>query len=305
MRRNDPLAVHLALVGTVLFWGFSFVATKMALETFPPFSMVFLRFLLAAGFFLALTRGRSFAKFSRREHGLLFLTALFEPGLYFVFETLGLQRTTAPKAALIIATIPLAVGLFAALLLKERARRSDLAAAVISLFGVGALVVGDPDFVPRLDGAFLGDLLIVGAVISAALYMVIARNLGGTHSSLEITSVQMTWGAIFFLPGFLWELPRSDWGAVSGGSILALAYLTVFATVAAFLLYNHALTRLPASRASVFINLIPVVTATGAWLLLVEVLTPLQMMGGGLVMAAVFGANLPRRRAAAVPEMGG
>lgn len=302
MRRNDPLAVHLALAGTVLFWGLSFVATKMALETFPPFSMVFLRFLLASGFFLALTRGRSFARFTRREHVLLFLTALSEPGLYFVFETLGLQRTTAPKAALIIATIPLCVSLFAALLLNERARRSDLAAAVVSLCGVTALVIGDPTFVPRLGGAFLGDLLIVGAVISASLYMVIARNLGGRHSSLEITSVQLTWGAVFFLPGFLWELPRSDWGAVGAESLVALAYLTVFATVAAFLLYNHALTLLPASRASVFINLIPVVTAAGAWLLLGEVLTPLQMLGGGLVMAAVFGANLPRRGAATAGE---
>lgn len=304
MQRNDPLAVHLALTGAVLFWGLSFVATKVALETFPPFSLVFCRFALATVFFMALTRGRVFAAFTRREHGLLFLTALFEPGLYFVFETLGLQRTTAPKAALIIATIPLAVTLFAALLLKERARRTDLAAAFVSLAGVAALVAGDPGFVPRLDGAFLGDLLIGGAVLSAAMYMIIARNLGRRHTALEITSVQLAWGAVFFLPGFLWELPRSDWSAVDEASLSALAYLTVFATVAAFLLYNHALTRLTASRASVFINLIPVVTAVGAWLLLGEMLAPLQMMGGGLVLAAVFGSRLPRRRAATAGEAG-
>lgn len=91
---------------------------------------------------------------------------------------------------------------------------------------------------------------------------------------------------------FLWELPELQWSSISGRSLVALAYLTVFATFGAFLCYNYGLTKVPASRASVFINGIPVVTALGAWLLLDEKLTMLQITGGLLVLFGVYLANL-------------
>jgi drug/metabolite transporter (DMT)-like permease len=74
---------------------------------------------------------------------------------------------------------------------------------------------------------------------------------------------------------------------------VAAIYLTVFATVGAFLCYNFALSQVPASRAAVFVNGIPVVTAIGAWVLLDERLTVIQTGGGGLVLVAVFLTNLP------------
>jgi drug/metabolite transporter (DMT)-like permease len=144
-----------------------------------------------------------------------------------------------------------------------------------------------------LKGALLGDLLIFGAVFSAAFYIVGARNLGKKYSSKDITTMQTLYGAIFFAPAFFWELPEVKWSAMNGRSLAALIYLTVFATVAAFLCYNHALTKIPAARASVFINGIPVVTAVGAWLLLGETLNPTQSAGGLLVLTAVFVTSYP------------
>lgn len=84
-----------------------------------------------------------------------------------------------------------------------------------------------------------------------------------------------------------------QWSSVSGRSIGALVYLTLFATVSAFLCYNFALSRIPASRAAVFINGIPVVTTLGAWMLLGEKLTMIQAAGGSIVLFAVFLTNLP------------
>ena len=109
MKNSGHIITYGALIAVAVFWGLSFVATKIALETFPTFPLVFIRFFVASIFFLVLLLWKGFPKFSRRDHGKLFLTALFEPGLYFVFETIGLQHTTAPKAALIIATVPVAV----------------------------------------------------------------------------------------------------------------------------------------------------------------------------------------------------
>ena len=161
-------------------------------------------------------------------------------------------------------------------------------------------MAGDPQFAWGLGGSLLGDLLMLGAVFSAAFYIVCARDLGRNYSAFEITGWQFIYGVLFYAPAFLWELPGMEWSAISGGSWAALVYLTIFATIAAFLCYNHALTQVPASRAAVFINGIPVVTAVAAWIVLGETLTLIQTGGGVLVLFAVYLTNFPNMRA--VPQ---
>jgi drug/metabolite transporter (DMT)-like permease len=288
-----PLKTYAALVATMIFWGLSFVATKVALESIPTFTLVFIRFSLAALIFLLLRKGRKWPSFERKDHVKMVLLALFEPGLYFIFETIGLQYTSAPKTALIIATIPVVVLVLSAVMLGERTDGTNIAGIILSFGGIALLVVGDPEFSWSLEGSLLGDLLIGGAVVSASLYMIFARDLGRTYSSVEITFVQIVYGALFFCLPFVLELSSSAWPVVTLRSSVAAIYLTVFATVGAFLCYNFALSQVPASRAAVFVNGIPVVTAIGAWVLLDERLTVIQTGGGGLVLVAVFLTNLP------------
>lgn len=293
MQNQHLVKTYLALVMTVIFWGLSFVATKVALESIPTFTLVFLRFGLSAVLFLILMIGKGVPSFSGRDHFLIILTACFEPGLYFIFETIGLQYTSAPKASLIIATVPIAVLILSSFLLGERSTLTSFFGIILSLIGIAILIGGGVDFTWSLEGSLLGDLLIFGAVISAAFYIVSARNLGKKYSALQITSLQIIYGALLYLPAFLWELPRVDWSSITSRSLTAVACLTVFATVVAFFFYNYALTKISASRASVFINGIPVVTAVGAWLILGETLTGLQMAGGLLVLLAVCITNIP------------
>ncbi|BBO69944.1 membrane protein [Desulfosarcina alkanivorans] len=292
---GKPMITYAALTATMIFWGLSFVATKVALESIPTFTLVFFRFSLAALIFLLIRQGRRWPSFTRKDHVKMVLLALFEPGLYFIFETIGLQHTSAPKTALIIATIPVVVLVLSALMLGERASGASITGIILSFGGIALLVVGDPQFGWSLKGSLLGDLLIGGAVVSASLYMIFARDLGRTYSSLDITFVQIVYGAVFFCLPFIWELPGLTGSAVTLRSSLAVIYLTVFATVGAFLCYNYALSQVPVSRAAVFVNGIPVVTAIGAWVLLEEKLTGIQAGGGALVLLAVFITNLPAR----------
>ena len=293
MKSSNLFTAYSAMVGAVIMWGISFVATKVALEGFPTFTLIFFRFGAASCCFMILIARRGVPRFSRKNHGKLFLMALFEPGLYFVFETLGLQYTSAAKASLIIATIPIVIMVLSALFLGERTGPVGIVGILLSLVGIGVLVAGDPNFNMTFGGPLAGDLLIVGAVLSCSVYMVIARDMGRGHSPLEITMMQIIYGAVFFAPLFLWELPAIQWGAVSGRAFIALVYLAFFSTIGAFLCNNYALSKIPASQASVFINGIPVVTALSAWFLLGEILTGLQLAGGALVLLAVFLTNLP------------
>ena len=290
---ETPLKTYGALVATMIFWGLSFVATKVALESIPTFTLVFVRFSMATLIFLLLRQGRKWPSFRRKDHVKMVLLALFEPGLYFIFETIGLQHTSAPKTALIIATIPVVVLVLSAVMLGERTGVTSIAGIILSFGGIALLVVGDPEFGWSFEGSLLGDLLIGGAVVSASLYMIFARDLGRNYSSVEITLVQIVYGAGFFCLPFIWELPDLALSTITLRSSVAVIYLTVFATVGGFLCYNFALSQVPVSRAAVFVNGIPVVTAIGAWVLLDERLTVIQAGGGGLVLVAVFLTNLP------------
>jgi len=291
---QNSLKTYAALVATMIFWGLSFVATKVALESLPTFTLVFLRFILAALIFVFLRRGFKWPSFSRRDHVKMILLALFEPGLYFIFETIGLQYTSAAKTSLIIATIPVVVFVLSTLMLGERTSIASILGALLSFFGIVLLVMGEPGFSLKVRGSFFGDLLICAAVISASLYIVFARDLGRNYSSFDITFIQILYGAVFFFFPFLFELPNLLWETITIRSWIAVMYLTIFATAGAFMCYNYALSQVPASRASVFINGIPVVTAVGAWMILDERLTTVQATGGGLVLLAVFLTNLPK-----------
>ncbi|MBW1772140.1 MAG: DMT family transporter [Deltaproteobacteria bacterium] len=302
LKTQGGAGAYTALIAAVFFWGLSFVATKVALESFTTFTLIFARFCLASCILTALILRRGLPRLNRKDHAKLFLTALFQPGLYFTFETLGLQHTTAPMAALIIATVPVAVLLTAFLFLGERTGPGSFLGIGLSLLGILILVTGDPQVTWTLGGRLLGNVLIFGAVISAALYMVCVRHLGREISALEITVMQFIYGTILFLPAFFLEMPGMQWSAISSRSLLALAFLVLFATFGGFLCYNHALTRIQASRAAVFINGIPVVTALGAWAMLGETLTTLQIGGGLLVLCGVYLTNRLGARRSIRPE---
>ncbi len=278
---------YLALLFTVLAWGISFVATKAALADFTPFVLVFLRFAAASLVFAVLLRGRM-PKLTLRDHGRFILLATFEPVLYFIFETYGLTLTTASEASIIIAAVPLAVAIVARIALKEKLEMPTAVAIGLSIVGIVVLITGGTRGDLDLSGSVAGNLLMVGAVVAAAFYTVLARSLGKHWTARQITGLQAMYGSAMLLPFFLATAGRTDWQSISATSLGALAFLTFFATIGAFLTYNYSLKILPAGRASIFINGIPVVATAGGWILLGERLSGIEFVGAGLVILAAY-----------------
>lgn len=289
---------YASLLAAVLFWGSSFAATKLVLQEFSVPAYMFVRFAAASLLFLALLLWRGFPKISGKDHLRLLLVAVFEPGLYFLFETEGLSRTGAADAALIIASAPVVVAVLSRLLLGERQSRKTVVGAAISIIGVAIIVYGS-GVSNEATGSLSGNLLVVAAVVAAALYMITARNLSGRVSTLHITAFQIFYGAIFFAPLFAATFDRMDWAVVTYRSLGALLFLVFGATLIAFLAYNRALKDISAARASVWLNGIPVVAALTAWLLLGERLGWQHLIGGGLVVFGVLYASRRAKRQAA------
>jgi drug/metabolite transporter (DMT)-like permease len=288
------------LTGTTFFWGFSFIGTKLALLSFAPFTLMFLRFAFASVFFLAIFFYKGFPRFTPRQHFKLFLLSFFEPGLYFTFETYGLRLTTASKASLIIALVPVVVAVFSRIALKEKLSGRSIAGIVLSILGIAVLVAGGRETALGKDASILGDLLIFGAVVAVGFYMILVRDLGKEVSSFGITGFQIFYGTLFFAPFFLLN-PRPI-GPVLPSSVGAVLFLASFATIGGFLCYNYALSKVSASRAAIFINGIPVVTAAGAWVILGERLGPVQLLGAAMVVLAVTLTNTASQKIAEESE---
>lgn len=289
---NKKTATLAALLTTVVLWGLSFIAIKIVLQSFSPLIYMFLRFSLATLIMFSILLWQGIPKLDRATHFKLFLTGLFEPGLYYYFETLGLTLTTATKASIILATLPIWVTILARIFLHERISKRNLFAIFMSAAGISVLILGQGDLT-GLKKVFIGDLLIFGAALCAAIYMILARDLGSKLSSLVITSYQFLYGSLLFLPLFIYQYPSHSWSAVTFDSTLAFLFLVLFCSVAGYFLYNYALTQIPASRAAVFLNGVPLVTAVAAALILHEYLTSLQITGALMVIAAVLIANFP------------
>ena len=296
--RKTEFAVTAALALTLFAWGMSYVWTKTALAEMGPFTLVCFRFVLATGLFVlafAVT-GRRPQRLSRADHGRLFLLALIQPVGHFAFETCGLVLTSATAAALIVAAIPLTVAGLDAALGRSRPGPGELARILASLAGVGCVIAGGTGL--RLGGRLAGDLLMVGAVVSTAGYVVLGGALTRRLDAWTVTFSQLAWGAALFVPGCSFELARRGWPPLSGQGAAALAALTVLASFAAFLCYNFALARLNATRAALWLSAVPVVTAFAAWAFLGERLTPLEVVGGAVVCAAVAAPGWRRGAAA-------
>ncbi len=118
--------------------------------------------------------------------------------------------------------------------------------------------------------------------------------MGEDYPAFLVTSYQMIYGALFFAPFFLFQTADVAWTGIGTRQWSAVLSLALFSTVGAFFAYNYALGVLSAVRASMFINLVPFVTAFGSWLVLGENMTAIRIGGGLLVVSAAILANLSR-----------
>lgn len=289
---NSQVKAYAALIVAVLFWGTSYIGTKVALEGFPPLPLAFLRFSVAALLFVTILVTKKSQRMHLGFHKRICGIAFILPGLYFIFENFGIKYTTAIKASLIAATIPVAVLILSTLIGGEKLTHQRIVSLILSLGGVFLLVVntGSPG-----SGRFavsVGDLLMVGAVVSAAFYMMMARKLSEDYPPFIITAYQMIYGALFFMPFFLFQAAKVNWAAAGIRQWSAVLVLAFFSTTGAFLAYNYALKRIPPGQAAMFINIVPFVTVVGSGLFLGEKLGTIQLGGGILVIAAACLANL-------------
>jgi drug/metabolite transporter (DMT)-like permease len=273
-------------------WGSSFIALKIAFVELTPMWVIFARMAIGSLIFLLAWRWRGQLAYRAGDWKYLLGLAVCEPCLYFIFEAMALQNTTAAQAGMITALMPLLVAVGAYFTLGERITRLTLSGFLLAVFGaIWMSLAGSAD--ASAPNPLLGNFFEFLAMLCAMGYTLLLKHLSTRYSAFALTAMQAFIGAVFFLPlGITLEPVPSQ---VSMQGLLAVLYLGIVVTVFAYGLFNFGVGSLPASQASGFINLIPVFTLIFALLILDERLNVQQTAGAGLVFAGVVLSQWRRR----------
>lgn len=285
MHAKTPFIASISLLLAMLIWGSSFIALKAALIDTQPYTIIFLRMLIASLIFILFLKRFFRYKLNRQDIQYLLLLSLFEPALYFILEVNALRFTSASQAGIVTSTMPLITAILAGLILKELITKKVVVGSLLSMVGVVVLSLS-AESSQSASNPLLGNLLELGAMVCAAGYTIVAKHLSSKFSALYITASQAFLGALFFLPFFLYEIEKHSLN-ISTVSILWILYLGIIVTLGGYGLYNFALTKIDASRAAVFINLIPIFAVVLGYLILNEKLTILQFFAAILIVVGV------------------
>ncbi|MDZ7743949.1 MAG: DMT family transporter [Bacteroidota bacterium] len=291
MKRN-LIYTHLYAVFSMLFWGLSYVWSKIVFEYYSPLTTVFLRLLLSSLILLAyIVLLRKVQKIRKEHVGLFFLSALFNPFLYFMGESYGLQLVSPTISAVIIATIPLFTPVVAYLFFREKLSILNIFGLLISFLGIMLMLIGR-DFMLKAEP--LGILYLFGAVIAAIIYTVILKKLTVHYTPLCIITYQNIIGVFYFLPLFL-AFHYQEFVQVKPDArlISSLLQLAIFASSMAFIFYTVAVRNLGMSKANIYSNLIPVAAAVTSYFVLNEVFDFYKILG---ILVVVCGLLLSQIR---------
>jgi len=291
---------HPMLLGVIpsIIFGFSFMFTRVTLETITdPFHLLGLRFGFAAiALTLCILLKIAQVDYTGKKVGRLVLLSAFQPITYFVFETFGIARSTASQAGVMIAFVPVAVSLLAVIFLKEKTNGKQVLFIALSIIGV-LIINSDVRFSSE---NMLGNLLLLGAVASAAVYQILSRKYSTAFTPTEITFVMMWVGAIAFngigiantvknAPISAYFLPLADLKVLG-----ALLYLGVLSSVVAFFFMNYVLSKVQATKAAILANLTTVVAIIAGVFILHEPFNWIKLAGSIMILIGVYGTTKVR-----------
>jgi drug/metabolite transporter (DMT)-like permease len=289
-------AVDVALVVMSFVWGLNFTAVKGAIADFQPLTFNAIRFGMSSLFLLGLLwlRERSIGV-HRKDLARFVLLAIIGNTAYQLFFIHGIALTTATNSALILATTPIFVILFGALLDVEKVTSRVVQGVILSFLGVVMIVLGSGNTLTFSDQSLLGDLLIVANPICWSIYTVLSKPMLKEYSPLKLTAVTMAIGAVPLVIVAIPSLNQQNWTAISMNSWLGLAFSAFFAIGLGYVIWYTGVSRIGSARTSLYDNLVTVFAVASAWILLGENMTVIQIAGAVLVFVSLYAVRRKSR----------
>ena len=303
MKNINKITPYIAIVAAMLIWAGAGIAVKEALVIFSPLTLIVMRFTLAVLLMMSIGlvfRQNSIVGLQRveKKHIPLFLLGgLFQPFLYFIFETYTYQSFSSPTVAeALLSTQPVMAPLFAWVLLRERVTRNNILGILLSTLGVMMLLMMGGGPLSMDQGAIgKGVLLALLTVSMSVSYSVVLRRIPTHYTPLSIVFYVQSFALVLFW--VMWGISGTGDGISSNGneaagpwvrSLLSVGYLAVLASVTAFILFCYTVREIGVTRANVFNNIRPVFTAILMWMIFGEILPIWKIIGIIIIIIGLF-----------------
>lgn len=257
--------VHaLFLVGSMALVGSNVGLGKSIIAHVPVLLFALLRFVIAIVCLAPWYRPARMRRVSRPEWLNLFLQAFFGTFLFTLLMLNGVRLTSAMAAGVITSTIPATVAILSWLVLRERLSRRTVASVLLAVAGIAVLNIarGDSHGAGENSQAWLGNLMILGAVLCESIYVILSRRLTQTLAAIEICAYTHLIGGLLMLPLGLVPLLTFDASTVPAQTWLMLLWYALSASVFSFWLWMKGIRHVPAQLAGVFTSVLPVAAAT-------------------------------------------
>ena len=290
-----------ALIVSMIIWSVSGIAIKHALAVLPPFTMIVLRFvpsvliMLVIGLIWRKSPLFGLQRLELKDLPLFLIAGFCQPFLYYLLETFTYDALHSPTIAeTLLSTSPLLSPVFAAVLLRERVTKYNIIGIIVSTLGVFALtLVGSTDY---SIGNYWGILLAFAAVSAAVVDSIMMRKVPAKYSSLSFIFYAQLISLLFFIPIWfikegpqaIYQLPMTNDQSQLLVALGCVAYLTVFASVIAFILFCFALRKVGVTQANAFNNIRPAFTALWMFLFFGEHLPLAKWIGILLIIFGLF-----------------
>jgi len=290
------MLVRIYLLLAIIFWGWSFVATKILLDYVNPAELMGLRFIIGLPVLFAIVIGKRIKlNFSPKHRRQVLLGAAIITA-HFLIQITGIKYTSATNTGWIIGVTPLVLAVLSYLILKEKIGLREIAGIAVATIGIVLLVsrgkLGQLDWIQSV-----GDWLVLASAHTWALYTVATRDLSRTYNPLAVTSAILLPSAVV-LVGYM--VFASDWSKFINlpmEPLLALLFLGVFSLAVGHWFWQEGVSSLGAARAGFFLYLEPLATTLLAVPYLNEQFGIFTAIGGLMVLGGVY---LSQRRVAKI-----
>ena len=286
-----------ALALAMTFVGINVGIGKTMVAVMPVAAFALWRFVIAVIALAPRYRPAVMRRVTRSQWGHLFVQTFFGTFLFTLLMLSGVRMTTASAAGVITATLPACVALLSWAVLREHPSRRTLVSVGLAIAGVALLNLSRGDAhgtgASESGNAWLGNALVLGAVVCEAIYVIVSKRLSAELSAIDICAYTHLIGGVLMLPLGVVGLMAVDYASLTPGHWALIVWYGLAASVFSFFLWMRGIRHVSAQLAGVFTAMVPVAATAYGVIFLSERLTVAQGAALALTVAGIVLAALP------------
>jgi len=276
------------LLTIAVIWALNFSVVKASLSEIDIYSFNAIRFILAAGLIWGIMLFRGVNVHIPKSDWLPLLgIGLIGNVLYQWLFIVGIDLTLSANAAVMLGTIPIWIAIFSHLFTDEKMTRLKAIGVVLAFSGVAAIVGGGSNPISLVSDTFRGDLIIVCAAVTWAIFTIRSKQFLKRYSALQFSGIMTLIGSVILTGLAFFTAETTNWVDVSLAAYGGMIYSGMLSIGLAYLIWNNGIVSVGPVKTSVYQNLVPVLGLFFGIILLNESLSSLQYVGAAIVVTGI------------------